>query len=132
MNPDDIDTSKQLPDGYEWGSDQLRECAERFGLGYADDDQLLDMKRGAARWQLPAPKWTRIETGNYQLKTPYGLLTVQRWLGWIVYRDGAPLVWFFNGKPIMFNKLEHAQLSGVLHARDVGVDRFCDSTRWVE
>ena len=132
MNPDDIDTSKQLPDDYEWGRDGLREIAEAFGLGYADDDLLFDIKRGAARWQLPPPKWTRIEVGCYELKTPDGLLTVQRMFGWAVRRDGTPLVWYLGGQIINFDKLEQAQTSAVLHARDVGVTRFCDSTRWAQ
>jgi hypothetical protein len=128
---EDIDTSKPLPDDYELGSDRLRELAEGFGLGYPDDNLLSDIRHGAAHWQLPAPKWTRIETGSYELKTPCGTLTVQRRLGWLICRDGAPLAWRFSSEPIMFDKLEDAQMSAVLHARDREVG-FPDGTWWAQ
>src|SRR5258708_9735899 len=126
-----VDTSQPLPDDYEWGRDGLREIAEGFGLGYADDNLLLDMARGAARCKLPSLQWTRIKTGSYELKTEDGLLSVQRWLGWVVRRDSAPLAWRFNGRPIIFDKLEDARTSAVLHARDAEVG-FPDCTRWAQ
>jgi hypothetical protein len=131
MNSDDIDTSKPLPDDYEWGQEHLKECLKAFpGLSAPDANLLPDIARGASAWQLPPPKWVRVQEGIYELKTPYGLLTVRRMFGWVARLDGAPLVWCIGGQIINFDKLKDAQTSAVLHARDEAVDRFGDGTRW--
>jgi hypothetical protein len=131
MNPNDIDTSKPLPDDYEWGQEHLKEFLKAFpGLSTPDDNLLHDIARGASAWQLPPPKWTRVQEGICELKTPYGLLTVHRMFGWVARLDGAPLVWYTGGQIINFDKLKDAQTIAVLHARDEAFGPLGDGTRW--
>ena len=121
-----LDTSTTL------GLKTLAQLLKEFGGGQAaaDENLLLDIARRAARWQIPPPPWTRRGVGSYQLNTPYGLLTVQRTFGWVVKRDGARLTWMHNEKPIVFDSLEDAKASALVHAKDQGVDRFFDGTCW--
>jgi len=122
-----LDTSTTL------GLKTLAQLLKEFGGGQAaaDENLLLDIARRAARWQIPPPPWTRRGVGSYQLNTPYGLLTVQRTFGWVVKRDGARLTWMHNEKPV-FDSLEDAKASALVHAKDQGVDRFFDGTCWPE
>ena len=53
-------------------------------------------------------------------------------IGWTVERDGVPLCWTVFGGKVIFDKLEHAKISALVHARDFGYDiRFLDGTRWI-
>jgi hypothetical protein len=129
---DDIPTDGILPDDYEWGRERLDRFLQEFcGTGLAADESLLlDIAKRAASWQLSPSQWTRCGVGSYELNTPYGLLTVQRTFGWGVKRDGAPLTSVHNEKPIIFDKLEDAKTSALVHAKDRGVGRFVDGTCW--
>ncbi len=124
----DVDVDQPLPDDYEFGRERLASILKEFGQWAADENLLIDIRRGAERWQLPPPRWTRREVGLYELNTPRGRLMVCRWIGWIVERDGMPLVWRFGPGNVFFDRLEDAQTSGLLHC--LGEEEFCDGTYW--
>jgi hypothetical protein len=124
----DIDIDQQLPDDYEFGRERLACVLNEFGQWAADENLLIDIRRGAAPWQLPPPRWTRREVGLYELNTPRGRLIVSRRIGWIVERDGAPLVWRCRGTPVFFDRLEDAKTSALLHC--LGEEEFPDGTGW--
>jgi hypothetical protein len=54
-------------------------------------------------------------------------------IGWTVERNGLPLVWFCTGKRVIFDKLEDARTSALVHMADEGANvRYRDGTRWGE
>lgn len=130
----DAPVDPSLPDAREWGRQRLEALLKGSvpTASAADENLLLDLEAVARSWQLPPPTWTKRAHGYYQLNTPYGLLVVRRLIGWTVERDGTSLVWAPAGKKVIFDKLEPAKTSALVHARDVGVSGFLDGTRWDE
>jgi len=126
----EIDIDQPLPDNYEFGREQLRDILKEFNQWGADEILLSGIRRRAATWQLPPPRWTRREVGLYELHTPRGLLIVQRKIGWTVERDGVPLVWRLSDRVVFFDRLEDAKTSGLLHC--LGDEEFPDGTGWSE
>ena len=100
------------------------------GASAPDKNLLLALDALARSWQLPPPTWTKRAEGHFELNTPYGVLTVRRLVGWTVERNAVPLCWFHPEERLIFDKLEHAKISALAHARDFGDERFGDGTRW--
>ena len=119
-------------DEHEWGREHLKHLIKKVGLAAEafDENLRLDLEAEAKSWRLPPPKWRKRTHGCFQLSTPYGELVVRRLIGWTVERNGASLVWYLSGRKVIFDKLEHAQTSALLHARDRGGHAFVDGTRW--
>jgi len=134
----DFTADPSIPDDHEWGRHRLDRLLKDAGAtaDSADDNLLIDLNRVARSWQLPPPTWTKRAHGCLELNTPYGILVVRRLIGWVVERNGAPLVWYNGGpvagKKVIFDKLEHAKVSALAHAGDFGELRFRDGTRWDE
>jgi hypothetical protein len=130
--PSEFPVDPTISDDHEWGRQRLdsllKESTAKASASYEDWE--LDLEAVARSWQLRTPKWTKQAHGYYELKTPYGLLVVRRLIGWTVERNGAPLVWFLGDEKIIFDKLEHAKTSALVHARDYGDRHFPDGTRW--
>jgi hypothetical protein len=127
----DFQVDPSIPDDHEWGLRQLESLLKSIPTAVAADRILvLDVERAAGCWQLPPPKWTKRAHGYYELNTPYGLLVVRRLIGWTVERSGVPLVWFWGGEKVIFDKLEHAKTSALVHAREYGSNYVGDGTRW--
>lgn len=131
-NFDEIPTDGILPDNYEFGRERLDRLIHDFcGKRLAADEKLLaKTAERAAGWRLPPPLWTRRGVGNYELNTPYGLLTVQRTIAWVVKRDGAHLARMHDDNAIFFDKLEDAKTIALLHAGDRAGDWPEDETQW--
>jgi hypothetical protein len=121
-----------LSDDHEWGKQRLDRLLKEGDIGLADDENLIiDIYREARQWQLPMPPWIKRAHGWYDMATPYGTLTVRRLIGWTVERNGSPLVWNppYN-KRVIFDKLEHAKASALVHARDCGPGSYFDCTHF--
>jgi hypothetical protein len=117
VDPKHVLISEPLPDNYEWDEEQLDGVLEEF-LGdrlLADEGLRSDLASRAAKWQLPPPNWTYSD-GAYELRTPFGLLRLERFFGWRVMRDTVPLIWQHNQKSVFFHRLEDAKISALLHA----------------
>jgi hypothetical protein len=71
--------------------------------------------------------------GHHHLRTPYGVLRVQRFLlGWTVHRESSPLVWYISDKLVIFWSLQDAKLAALVHMNDnCGAGRFVDGTKWL-
>jgi hypothetical protein len=122
-----------LSDGHEYGTKQLdRLLNNAHILGTAPDKKLLlDIETVARSWQLPPPTWTKRSHGCFHLNTPYGTLIVRRLIGWTLERNGVPLCWIDFDRKVIFDKLEHAKMSALVHARDIGYD-IPDGTTWID
>jgi hypothetical protein len=131
---DDFHVDPSQPDDHEWGYRELDRSLKASGMkaSSADENLVLDLEAVARSWQLAPPSWIKHSHGRYELKTPYGLAMVRRLVGWTVELNGAPLVWSMGGERVIFDKLEHAKTSALVHARDWGESRFADGTRWDE
>lgn len=126
---------ESLPDDHEWGRDKLKRLLEKFEGAVSATDRALENHLDAVvnSWALSLPSWTICDPGHFELKTPHGKLVIRRMVGWVVERNGAPRVWFSPGRLIIFDKLEHAKICGLLHARDYGEHNpYPDGTRWAE
>ena len=124
-----------LPDGYEVGQDKLDDNLRKvFGISSAADACLLeDIHAQECIWTFRLPDWSNPEVGQHVLRTPYGALTVQRFLlGWTVHRNATQLVWFRSSMPVVFCNLQDAKLAALVHMHDYGCERFVDGTRWAE
>jgi hypothetical protein len=121
-----------LADDHEWGRRRLKELLKTSGAEgcAADDNLMLDMEACARAWQLTPPSWTKRARGFLELDTPYGILVVHRLIGWTVERDGVPLVWFLSGEKVIFDKIEHAKTSALVHARDHGSAGLGHGVSW--
>jgi hypothetical protein len=54
-------------------------------------------------------------------------------IGWTVERNGLPLVWWCSGSKVIFDKLDDAKTSALVHVADLGAYvRYPDGTRWGE
>jgi hypothetical protein len=129
----DFRADTAVPDNHEYGNDQLKRLVEKSGLAasYADRELLRDLERVAQWWQLASPTWTKRGHGCFELATPYGVLVVRRVIGWIVERSGLPRLWATHPHNlVIFDKLEHAQMCGLIHAQDYGDLNRPDGTRW--
>lgn len=126
----DVDTS--VSDDHEWGYQQLEQLIKRSGLAASPDDKnlLVDLRCRSSQWFLAPPVWSKLAHGYFELRTPYGTLVVRRLIGWTVERNGAPLVWRLSGRKVIFDKLENAKVSALIHARDIGANFYPDGTRW--
>ena len=97
----------------------------------ADENLMLILEAVSRSWQqIALPTWTKRADGGFELNTPYGKLVIRRLVGWTVERNGVPLVWCLFGKRVIFDKLEHAKTSALLHAADYGALTAKDGTRW--
>jgi hypothetical protein len=123
-----------LPDDHEWGRKQLDRLLCRSEIAAAADENLLIDISCVAQWRrLPPPPWTSVAQGLYRLDTPYGLLSVRRMIGWTVERNGMPLLWFCTDRRVIYDKLEDARTSALVHMADEGTNiRYADGTRWGE
>jgi hypothetical protein len=132
--PADFLGDPSISDDHEWGRRRLDSLLKKSvaRASAADENLELDLEAVARSWQLPPPTWTKQGHGYYELNTPYGLLVVRRLIGWTTERNGAPLVWFLDGEKVIFDKLEHAKTSALVHARAYRDSRFVDGTRWSE
>jgi hypothetical protein len=132
--PVDLPIDPSTQDDHEWGRQRLDCLLKQSGVvGSAPDENLVIHLEGAARrWHLPPPMWSTRAHGCYGLDTPYGTLVVRRLIGWTVERDGAPIVWFSRRDRVIFDRLEHAKTSALIHAADYGYNRFVDGTLWGE
>jgi hypothetical protein len=133
QTPAVFQANPSISDDHEWGLQQLGSLLKKSSMAALppDGNLVLDMERAARRWELPAPAWTKQAHGYYELNTPYGLLLVRRLIGWTVERNSMPLVWFWGGDPkVIFDKLEHAKTSALLHAGECGDMYVGDGTRW--
>jgi hypothetical protein len=131
VDPKHVLTGEPLPDNYEWEEEQLDGVLEE-SLGdrvLADESVRSDLASRAAKWQLPPPKWTYCDDA-YELRTPFGLMRLERFFGWRVTRDTVPLIWQHNQKPVFFHRLEDAKTSALLHAKDRNGDYSPDGTCW--
>jgi hypothetical protein len=129
------DFAADLPDDHEWGRKQLdRLLSKSASSGAAADENLLiDIRHVAQWWRLPPPPWTRVAQGLYCLDTPYGALSVRRMVGWAVERNDLPLVWWCTDRRVIYDKLEDAKTSALVHMADEGTNiRYPDGTRWGE
>src|SRR5205823_11323980 len=137
QSPVDFNVDISSSDDHEWGQQRLNSLLKESTaeVSAADENLLLDLEAAARSWQLRLPEWTKRAHGYYHLNTPYGHLVVRRLIGWTVERNGVPLTWFCvcSGNTVIFDKLEHAKTSALLHARDRGLAfSFRDGTRWRE
>ena len=120
-----------VPDEHECGQKQLECLLLDFPDTLAADIHVIrSIERQAESWELPMPKWTRRARGWYELSSPYGVLIIRRLVGWTVERNNEPLRWCYFGHRVIFDKLEHAQISAVVHAYDVGLPSHPDGTHW--
>jgi hypothetical protein len=115
-------------DDHEWGLPELSRLLTSPHIGSPEDELLIRITRNNASWLSPCPEWTRREQGWYELKTPCGVLTVRRMIGWTVERDGMPLVWSLYGQRVIFDKLERAMTAAWVHAEEEGP--VGDDLRW--
>jgi hypothetical protein len=120
--PDDFSVDQAIGDDHEWGRRRLKELLKSSGAGACatDDNLILDLEACARTWQLLPPPWIKRARGFFELTTPHGVLVVRRLIGWTVEKNGIPLVWFLSGERVIFDKLEHAKISALVHARDRG------------
>ena len=122
-----------LSDDHEFGTKRLAQLLKdsRISAHVADQALICDLEVHFRSWQLVLPTWTKRAHGSFELNTPYGLLVVSRLFGWTVERDGVPLCWTVFGGKVIFDMLEHAKISALLHAKDIGWIRFPDGTSWI-
>jgi hypothetical protein len=114
---------------------RLDELLKQSGVdaAAADDNLIIELKWRAEKMQLKMPAWMEREQDRFELETRQGTLVIRRLIGWTVERNGVPLVWFLSGRHrVVFNKLEHAQISALLHAEDRRYPLLLDGTRWEE
>jgi hypothetical protein len=127
----DLAADASVPDDHEWGEPELKrrllECPDAYA---ADVHIISNLEHQAEWWQLPMPSWTRRALGCYELSSPYGVLIVRRLIGWIVERNNEPLRWCYFGDRVVFDKLEHAKVSALVHAYDRGDFSHTDGTHW--
>ena len=135
-----VDTSGGFPidpslsDDHEWGRQRLQQLLKASlataNTATAFDEALVsDLKVFARSWQLPTPQWTKRAHGCFELNTPYGILVIRRLVGLTIERNGWPLVWWQTRKKVIFDKLEHARTSALVHGP--GCDHLIlDGTRW--
>jgi hypothetical protein len=119
-----------LPDDHEWGRQELRQLLlDKVGANtsVADGHLVSKLERIAQAWELAPPVWNRRGEGHFELKTPYGRLTVSRLVGWKVERNGTPLVHVYPNELVIFDKLEHAKTCALRHVRGRYVG---DGTQW--
>ena len=133
----DYPVDPSISDDHEWGSQRLgrllkASVATASTTACIDGNLVSDLQRFARSWQLPQPLWTKRAHGCFELKTPYGILLIRRLVGWTIERNDMPLVWFLSGRRVIFDKLEHAKMSALAHARDYGDIHPFDGTRWAE
>jgi hypothetical protein len=137
QSADHLARTPSVSDDHEWGRRELdrllKECPDA-PAATADENLIIDITRAARWWRLPPPRWIRHARGLYHLNTPYGLLAVRRMIGWTVERNGMPLVWWCGGgKRVIFDKLEDAKTSALVHLTDEGTNiPYLDGTRWRE
>jgi len=135
--PGDFPVDPSISDDHEWGRERLtrllKDSVETASA--ADLNLVLHLEHVAGSWRFRPPTWTKRAHGYLELVTPYGTLVVRRLIGWTVERDGVPLVWDVvdENEKVIFDKLEHARTSALIHAIDVWDNRrFFDGTRWDE
>jgi hypothetical protein len=118
VDVNDAGTNVSEPDTYDWQEEQLNVILDEFfGQRVVADETLRsDLAARAAKWQLPPPKWTYCD-GDYELRTPFGLMRLESFFGWRVTRDGMPLIWQHNQKIVFFHRLEDAKTCALLYAR---------------
>src|SRR5262249_8365842 len=124
-----------VSDDHVWGRARLeRLLKDSPGTGAAADENLLiDIRRVVRWWRLSLPTWEKLAEGFYHLNTPYGRFSVRRSMGWAVERYGLPLVWWDTGSRVIFDKLEDAKTSALVHLTDDGgYVRYPDGTRWLD
>jgi hypothetical protein len=131
LNAYDLAAAASVADDQEWGERELKrrllQCPDTFA---ADVHIIKGIERQADCWQLPMPSWTRRAGDWYELGSPYGVLVVRRLIGWTVERNNEPLRWCYFGDRVIFDKLEHAKMSALVHAYDVGLPSHPDGTHW--
>jgi hypothetical protein len=133
LNAYDLASGASEPDDHEWGERELKRRLLECTDGYAADVHITrNLERQAESWQLPMPSWTKRASGWYELSSPYGVLAIRRLVGWTVERNNEPLRWCFFGHRVIFDKLEHAQISALVHAYDLGEFSTRDGTHWCE
>jgi hypothetical protein len=132
--PPPVPVDPSISDDDVWGRQRLEQLLKQSGIdGCAEDENLIiDLRWRASAWQVLQPKWTERAQGCWELDTPYGTLVVRRLIGWTVERDGSPLIWCIRDDRVIFDRLEHAKLSALVHAADIGAIRFYDGTQWEE
>jgi hypothetical protein len=130
QNPCDPPAAPLPPDDHEWGRHLDGLLQKSPDAGQAADAALIGhLEYVRAGWQLPPPTWTKRAHSGYELNTPYGILTIRRLIGWTAERNGVPLVWFYNGKRVIFDKLEHAKTIALVHALD-HLECVINRTQW--
>jgi hypothetical protein len=130
--PVEVPLGPSVSDDHTWGRQRLEQLLKQSGVGATAEDEnlIIDLQVRTSGWQLPPPAWIMRAQGCFELDTPYGTLVVRRLIGWTVERDGAPLVSFLGGDRVIFDKLENAKMSALVHAADIGTGGFPDGTRW--
>jgi hypothetical protein len=112
----------------------MRELKRRLRPdAFAADVHIIGrIERQVESWQLPMPSWKQRARGWYELGSPYGVLVVRRLIGWTVERNNQQIRWCHFGDRVIFDKLEHAKTSALVHAYDVGGPLSCfpDGTHW--
>jgi hypothetical protein len=127
----DLSADASVPDDHEWGEPELKRRLLKCSDAYAADYPIIsNIERQAEGWQLPMPSWTKRACGWYELGSPYGVLVVRRLVGWTVERNNEPLRWCYFGDRVVFDKLEHAKVSALVHAYDRGDFSHTDGTHW--